>query len=82
MGSSSKAKVVPECEGCAKIQPGGTCLAFTEPGWFWTRYGYCPGRVEDPEEWEHAGGDAQVRRGEGRGKGRRAARQLRIQERR
>ena len=52
MGSSNKTKVVAECKGCVKARGDGTCLAFAEPGWFWSRYGSCPGRMEDPKEWE------------------------------
>lgn len=40
-------KVVDGCSACAKVTRGKTCAVFSEPAWFWTRYGHCPGYTED-----------------------------------
>lgn len=41
----------PQCAGCVKIRPGGTCAAIKEPRFFWRKYGACFGYQPDPNWW-------------------------------
>ncbi len=43
-------RVTERCDGCVKIGKGA-CMVLTDPIYFWSKYGTCFARSEDPIFW-------------------------------